>query len=69
MAPLVVFFSWERRLTGKPGGQPLVGLTLFSSAAFTWGVILAALAILAMIGVLSTMPQYFQGVLGTDPIG
>jgi Na+/melibiose symporter-like transporter len=66
---LVGFFTWERRLSRRPGGQPLVDLTLFGSASFTWGVILAAVAILAMIGVLFTMPQYFQGVLGTDPIG
>ena len=51
------------------GGQPLVDLALFRSASFTWGVILAATAILAMIGVLFTMPQFFQGVLGTDAMG
>jgi EmrB/QacA subfamily drug resistance transporter len=66
---LGVFFRWERRLSRRPGGQPLLDLALFSSASFTWGVILAAVAILAMIGVLFTMPQYFQGVLGSDPIG
>jgi DHA2 family multidrug resistance protein-like MFS transporter len=69
LALVVGFFIWEHRLSRRPGGQPLVDLTLFSSASFTWGVILAAVAILAMIGVLFTMPQYFQGVLGTDPIG
>jgi MFS transporter, DHA2 family, multidrug resistance protein len=69
LALVVGFFIWERRLSRRPGGQPLVDLTLFSSASFTWGVILAAVAILAMIGVLFTMPQYFQGVRGTDPIG
>jgi DHA2 family multidrug resistance protein-like MFS transporter len=30
---------------------------------------LAAVAVLSMIGVLFTMPQYFQGVLGADAIG
>jgi DHA2 family multidrug resistance protein-like MFS transporter len=69
VALLIAFFGWERRLSHRPGGQPLVDLTLFSSASFTWGVVLAAVAILAMIGVLFTMPQYFQGVLGTDPMG
>jgi EmrB/QacA subfamily drug resistance transporter len=69
LALVVGFFRWERRLSRRPGGQPLIDLTLFSSPSFTWGVILAAVAILAMIGVLFTMPQYFQGVLGTDPIG
>jgi DHA2 family multidrug resistance protein-like MFS transporter len=66
---LVGFFVWERALTRRPGGQPLLDLTLFESASFTWGVILAATAVLAMIGVLFTMPQYFQGVVGTDAMG
>jgi DHA2 family multidrug resistance protein-like MFS transporter len=66
---LIGFFVWERRLARRPGVQPLVDITLFRSASFTWGVILAAVAILSMIGVLFTMPQYFQGVLGTNPIG
>ena len=65
---LVEFFLWERWL-GLRGGQPLVDLALFRSAPFTWGVILAATAGLAMIGVIFTMPQFFQGVLGTDAMG
>jgi MFS transporter, DHA2 family, multidrug resistance protein len=69
VAVLVGFFRWERSLSRRPGGQPLLDLTLFRSASFTWGVILAAVPILAMIGVLFTMPQYFQGVLGTNAIG
>ena len=66
---LIAFFLWERRLTRRPGGQPLIDLSLFRSAAFTWGVILAATAGLAMIGVLFTMPQYFQGIQGADALG
>jgi len=66
---LVAFFLWERRLTILPGGQPLIDLGLFRSAPFTWGVILMATAGLAMIGVLFTLPQYSQGVLGTDAMG
>lgn len=69
LVALVGFFLWEQRLSRRPGGQPLVDLALFHAAAFTWGVILAAIAVLAMIGVLFTMPQYFQGVLGTDAMG
>jgi MFS transporter, DHA2 family, multidrug resistance protein len=69
LALLVGFFAWERRLTRRPAGQPLLDLTLFSSASFTWGVILAMFPILAMLGILFTMPQYFQGVLGTTAIG
>jgi EmrB/QacA subfamily drug resistance transporter len=66
---LVGFFLWERRLTLLPGGQPLIDLGLFRSAPFTWGVILMATAGLAMIGVLFTLPQFSQGVLGTDAMG
>lgn len=63
------FGFWERRVNRRPGGQPLLDLSLFHSRSFTWGVLLAALAVLAMIGVLFTMPQYFQGVIGTDAMG
>jgi len=66
---LAGFFVWERRLTRRPGGEPLLDLALFNSRSFTWGVILAAFVILSMFGVLFTMPQFFQGVLGTNPIG
>jgi MFS transporter, DHA2 family, multidrug resistance protein len=69
VALLIGFFAWERRLTSRPGGQPLIDLSLFSSASFTWGVILAMFPILAMLGVLFTMPQYSQGVLGTTAMG
>ncbi len=69
IAILVGFFAWERRLTRRPGGQPLLDMTLFSSASFTWGAIFAAMSFLALIGVLFTMPQYFQGVLGTTAMG
>ena len=69
VALLVGFFAWERRLTRQSGGQPLIDLTLFSSASFTWGVILSMFPIVAMLGVLFTMPQYFQGVLGTTAMG
>jgi MFS transporter, DHA2 family, multidrug resistance protein len=47
----------------------MLDLTLFDSASFTWGVILAAFGVMSMIGVLFTMPQYFQGVVGTDAMG
>lgn len=66
---LVGFFLWERWLGQRPNGQPMMDLALFRSRSFTWGVILAAIAGLAMIGVLFTLPQYFQGVLGTDAMG
>src|SRR5690348_14749537 len=66
---LVGFFLWEYWLTRRPGGQPMLDLSLFRSAAFTWGVILLTILVIAMIGVIFTMPQYFQGVQGTDAMG
>ncbi len=66
---LVGFFLWERWLARRPGGQPMLDLSLFRSAAYTWGVILLTILVLAMIGVIFTMPQYFQGVQGTDAMG
>jgi DHA2 family multidrug resistance protein-like MFS transporter len=66
---VIGFFVWERRLSLRPGGQPLVDLLLFRSASFTWGVILMTVGTLALVGVLFTMPQYFQGVVGTDAMG
>jgi DHA2 family multidrug resistance protein-like MFS transporter len=69
LAVLAGFFYWERFLERRPGGQPLVDLGLFRSPSFTWGVILFTVLTLALVGLLFTMPQYFQGVLGTNPEG
>lgn len=66
---IVAFFMWERYLTARPGGRPLIDLRLFESPGFTWGVILAALGGMALIGMVFTLPQYSQGVLGLDPQG
>jgi MFS transporter, DHA2 family, multidrug resistance protein len=69
LALIVAFFAWERLLDRRPSRQPLVDLGLFSSRPFTWGVILFTVLTLALVGLLFTMPQYFQGVLSTDPEG
>ncbi len=69
LALIVAFFFWEHVLERRPGGQPLVDLSLFRSPSFAWGVILFAVLTLALIGLLFTMPQYFQGVIGTSPEG
>jgi EmrB/QacA subfamily drug resistance transporter len=66
---LVAFFFWEAWLGSRPHGQPMIDLALFRSPVFTWGVILAAILGLAMIGVIFTLPQFFQGVQGTDAMG
>jgi EmrB/QacA subfamily drug resistance transporter len=66
---LVAFGLWERRLTGRPGGQPLIDLSLFRSRSFTWGMVLTAFGIFGLFGVLFALPQYFQAILGLDPQG
>src|SRR5260370_2332165 len=66
---VVGFFRWERYLTDRRGGRPLIDLKLFRSRGFTCGGILAALGGLSLIGLIFTMPQYSQGVLGLDPEG
>lgn len=66
---LTAFVLWERRLGDEPGSSPILDLTLFRSPAFTWGVVLTAVGVLAMVGALFTMPQFFQGVMGTDAMG
>lgn len=50
-------------------GQPLLDLRVFASRSYTWGVVLIGIAVFANIGVLFTMPQYFQAVRGTDAMG
>ena len=66
---IVGFFAWERYLTARPGGRPLIDLSLFRSRGYTWGVTLAAMGGMALIGIVFTLPQYSQGVLGLDPMG
>ena len=68
LALTAVFLGWEHVL-GRRGGQPLLDLALLRSAAFTWGAILAAVLFLSLVGLLFTMPQYFQGVLGASAAG
>jgi MFS transporter, DHA2 family, multidrug resistance protein len=69
VAAIVGFFMWERRLTLRPGGRPLIDLSLFAMPGFTWGVLLASMGGLALVGLIFTVPQYAQGVLGVDPQG
>jgi MFS transporter, DHA2 family, multidrug resistance protein len=61
---LAAFVLWERRTP-----EPLVDLSLFSSASFSWGVICTALGVFGLFGVLFALPQYFQAVVGVDPQG
>jgi EmrB/QacA subfamily drug resistance transporter len=62
------FVLIQRRMA-RTGRAPLVDPALFADRSYTWGVLLAAIAVLAMIGMLFALPQYFQGVLGVSPTG
>jgi len=61
---LAGFVLRERRTA-----EPLLDLDLFRSAGFTWGTILATTVSFALFGLLFAVPQYFQDVLGTNPMG
>lgn len=69
LAVLLAFWAWERRLSAREGGEPLVDLTLFRSRGFSSGTALATLSTLVMFGLLYAMPQYFREVVGTDAMG
>jgi len=66
---LAAFAGWEVHLSRRPGGQPLVDLSLFRSARFTWGTILAAFGVFSMFGLLFAAPQFFQAILGVNAMG
>ncbi len=69
LAILFAFVLWELALGRRPGGQPLIDLNLFRSPSFTWGLALMTLSVVTMVGALFTLPQYFQGIAGVDPMG
>jgi EmrB/QacA subfamily drug resistance transporter len=69
VALLLGFFVWERCLSGRARRQPLLDLSLFRSRPFTWGTVLAFVIILAFMGVLFSLPQYFEDVRGFDSLG
>jgi EmrB/QacA subfamily drug resistance transporter len=66
---LAVFVAWESWLTARPNGQPLIDLGLFRSRSFSVGVVLAAAGIFGMFGVMFTLPQYLQAIMGVDAQG
>jgi EmrB/QacA subfamily drug resistance transporter len=68
IALLAAFFPWEGALQRR-GGKTLVDLELFRARSFTGGILILAVATVTMVGALFTLPQYFQGIVGTDPMG
>jgi EmrB/QacA subfamily drug resistance transporter len=69
LGTLAAFVLWEAWLTVRDGGQPLVDLNLFRSRSFSVGVVLAGAGIFGMFGVLFTLPQYLQAIMGVDAQG
>jgi len=67
-AALAVFVAWERAVTRRPGGQPLIDLALFRSAGFTWGTALSTMVQFALFGITFAMPQFFLEVRGLDSL-
>ena len=69
VALLVGFFAWERRLTRRPAASPWSTSACSprprSPGAWSWPWCRSW----PCLGILFTMPQYFQGVLGTDAMG
>jgi MFS transporter, DHA2 family, multidrug resistance protein len=65
---LAAFAAWERAVGRRAGGEPLVNLTLFRSAGFTWGTILSTMISFALFGITFAMPQYFLDVRGLDSL-
>ncbi|ASR38429.1 multidrug MFS transporter [Prauserella marina] len=63
LAVLAAFVAWLRRVR-----YPLVELSLFRSAGFTWGAVLATVASFALMGAMFVLPQFFQAVGGTDAL-
>ncbi|WNQ11163.1 DHA2 family efflux MFS transporter permease subunit [Paenibacillus aurantius] len=63
-ALLLVFVLWQRRIS-----YSLIDLPLFRSASFTWGTVLATLVSFALFGLLFSIPQFLQAVIGADTLG
>ena len=65
MAVLAGFAWWETRLARR-GQDPVVDVSLFRAPGFTGGVLVAGIGIFGIAGLMFTMPQLWQGVLGLD---
>jgi MFS transporter, DHA2 family, multidrug resistance protein len=63
------FVWWERFVSRRGNGEPLVDLPLFRVAAFRWGTILMTMVSFALFGLFFAVPQYFQDVRGATPLG
>ncbi|SFF66022.1 drug resistance transporter, EmrB/QacA subfamily [Actinacidiphila alni] len=64
---LVLLAVFVRHQRGT--AHPLVDLRLFADRRFLWGTLLAVFVNFAVMGILFVVPQYLQGVLGSDALG
>lgn len=64
---LAAFVFWERHVVHR-GRLPLVDLSLFRSAGFTWGTTLATMIAFALFGLTFAMPQFFLDVKGLNSL-
>jgi fucose permease len=64
VAFLTLFGVWSRSVP-----HPLIDLSLFAGRGFAAGAALSTLANFGLFGMFFTVPQYFQAVLGTTPLG
>jgi MFS transporter, DHA2 family, multidrug resistance protein len=65
---LGLLYLVERRIAAR-GGDPLADLALFRLPGFRWGTVMATLVSFVIFGMFFTLPQYFQDVRGTSPLG
>lgn len=49
--------------------HPLVDPALFADRRFTWGTVAGVITMYALFGILFTVPQFLQVVLGHDALG
>ena len=64
IAVLSGFVCWERRTP-----HPLVDLGLFAKRWFSWGTAFATTVSFGLFGLLFALPQFYQAVDGTSPLG
>ncbi len=57
------FMARERHVT-----RPLVDPALFADRRFTWGTVAGVVTMYALFGILFTVPQFLQAVLGHDAL-
>src|SRR5215469_9924243 len=60
---LAAFLRREHRAV-----HPLIDRQLFADRRFTWGTAATVAVSVALFGLMFTVPQYLQGVVGDDPV-